>query len=226
MKIVIENVKFDFDLGCKLLKLKHETSPFPELNDFWNDIVPMTFKEIAKLENLEHRRIGMVCLGLERMIKEVKPILVSTQSLNKTTTWINQKGELETKKFNDVYRLYKVSGDYFNEGTQRYQQMTDSYFVKCNDTSTDREYYIWVDPSSVNRTNNSKVYSFSYKPDEITALQAIAWTIQTDVPQGNIEKIIRQGDCILIKTKGIFAKMDAPRHLTEQEYKTLLVAES
>jgi hypothetical protein len=44
----------------------------------------------------------------------------------------------------------------------------------------------------------------------------------------NIEKIIRQGDCILIKPKNIELVTDnSPvRHLTEEEYKYLLVAES
>jgi hypothetical protein len=49
--------------------------------------------------------------------------------------------------------------------------------------------------------------------------------MQTNVNMGNIEKIIRQGDCILIKpydANGI----GSVRHLTEDEYRTLLVAES
>jgi hypothetical protein len=46
------------------------------------------------------------------------------------------------------------------------------------------------------------------------------------VPQGKIAKIIRQGDCILIKPKGKYEPLSTPRHLTEKEYKTLLVAES
>jgi hypothetical protein len=33
MKIVIENVKFGYDEGCKLLKLKHETCPYPQLEE-------------------------------------------------------------------------------------------------------------------------------------------------------------------------------------------------
>lgn len=226
MKIVIENTKFDFDLGCRFLKTKHETCPYPELEDFWDKINPMSFTEIAKLDNLEQRRVGMLCFGLERMIKAVNPKLVSREELNKTTTWITKQGELETVEFNDVYELYAVSGDYFNHGVQNWQKMQDCYFVKCKDTSTAREYMIWVDMVQVYATNVKKTHYNSSEKYDITAIQSIAWTIQTDIPEGNIEKILRQGDCILIKPQGDYVKLETPRHLTADEYKTLLVAES
>ena len=93
--------------------------------------------------------------------------------------------------------------------------------------STDREYLIWVDLQSVYRTNNEDRWSFNENKHKINAIQCIAWTIQTDIAEGNIEKIIRQGDCILIKPKDITTKGKVhTRHLTEKEYKELLVAES
>lgn len=223
MKIVIENTKFPFDLGCKILKLKHENSPFSQLDDIWEDIVPATFKEIAKLENLEHRRVGMLCFGLERLVKEVNPKLIDTKTLKKSTMWVDEKGELCEHKFNDTYELYEVSGDYFNEGISGWNKMESCHFVKCKDTSTKREYLIWVDINSVFRTNNKNVWGVEPKCD---AIEAIAWTIQTDIADGGIEKIIRQGDCVLIKPKRKFETLNNPRHLTAKEYKKLLVAES
>ena len=226
MKIVIDNTTFPYDLGCKLLKLKHESCPFPQLADIWNDVVPLTFKEIAQLENLEQRRVGVLCLGLERLINEVKPKLINKQTLKKSTMWVNEKGELVENNFDDTYELYEVSGDYFNKGLKNsWQKMSNSHFVKCKDTSTNREYLIWVNANEVWRTNKTdNDYSFEIK--KVNATQAIAWTIQTNVPQGKIAKIIRQGDCILIKPKGKYESLSTPRHLTEKEYKTLLVAES
>jgi hypothetical protein len=226
MKIVIENTAFPYDLGCRLLKLKHESCPFPQLEDIWNDIVPLTFKEIAQLENLEQRRIGVFCLGLERLIKEVNPKLIDKQTLKKSTTWVNEKGELVEKKFNDTYELYEVSGDYFNNGLEKsWQKMPNCHFVKCKDTSTNREYLIWVNANEVWRTNK-KDSDWSFDVEKVNAVDCIAWTIQTNIPHGNIEKIIRQGDCILIKPKGKYEPLERTRHLTSKEYKTLLVAES
>jgi hypothetical protein len=225
MNIIVNNQKFPHEIGSRLLKLKNSECPFPELKDTWDSIKPLTFKEIARLPNLEQRRVGVVCLGLERLVNEVKPRLISRQNIEKTTNWVNEKGERVEHKFNDIYELYEVDGSYFNEGLDSGQTMRDCYYVKCKDTSTDRTYFIWVDPASVYTTNEDRwFYSLSDCP--ITAIQAIAWTIQTNVPKGHIKEVLRQGDCILIKPKGKYEPLTAPRHLTEKEYIELLVAES
>ena len=224
MQIVINNQKFPYDMGCRLLKLKHKDCPMEQLEDIWNDIVPMSFKEIAKLPNLEQRRVGVLCLGLERLASEVQPKLLSKKTLKKSTTWVDVNGNFVTTKFNDTYELYEVSGEYFNEGLQGWNKMENAYFVKLKDTSTDRTYFIWVEPRSVYNTNNDNRWDFLI--GKVNAIQCIAWTIQTNVPQGSIEKIIRQGDCILIKPNGKYKPLDSARHLTEKEYKELLVAES
>ena len=225
-KIVIDNVEFDFDNGCRLLKLKNgDECPFPQLEDFWDDIEPLTFKEIARFENLEMRRIGINHLGLERLIESVKPTLVDTKTIKKTTSWVNEKGELETFDFDDTYELYKVSKDYFNEGLDDWSGMrNDVYYVRCKDTSTDREYLIWVDIANVLRTNGKS--SWSWNDEDLCAIESIAWTIQVDVKEGDIESILRQGDCILVKPKEGAEILNQARHLKKDEYLNLLVAES
>jgi hypothetical protein len=227
MKIILENIKFDFDRGCKLLKLKHKECPFPNtyISEIWQDIIPATFKEIAKYENLEERRVGILCLGLDRLVQEVKPKLIDTQTLNKTTSWVNEKGEFETISFKDTYKLYVVEGKHFNDGIKNsWQNSEDCYYVQFKDTSTDREYMLWVDVKSVYRTNNEDRWNFSI--DKVNAIDCIAWSIQTDISEGNIEKIVRQGDCIMIKPLNSKKDRVGTRHLTSKEYKTLLVAES
>lgn len=225
-KIVIDNVEFDFDNGCRLLKLKNgDECPFPQLEDFWNDIEPLTFKEIAQFENLEQRRIGINHLGLERLIESVKPTLVDTKTIKKTTSWVNEKGEFETFDFDDTYELYKVSKDYFNEGLDGWNGMrNDVYYVRCKDTSTDREYLIWVDIGNVLRTNGKSTWNWNDK--DLCAIESIAWTIQVDVKEGDIESILRQGDCILVKPKEGAEILKQARHLKKDEYLNLLVAES
>lgn len=219
MQVVVNNTKFSFDIGCRLLKLKHDTAPFEEMEGIWDDVVPLTFKEIAQFTNIEERRVGILCLGLDRLIAEVNPELVNTKTLKKETNWVNQKGELVNKQFKDTYELYKVKGEYLSGGIKGsgITTMPDSYYVKCKDTSTDRVYLIWVDLDSVQETNKGK---------KLNAIQCVAWTIMTNVPKKQIEKIIRQGDCILIKPKEGYSPLDTERHLTEEEYKELLVAES
>jgi len=237
MKVIIDNVSFPFEIGCRLLKLKYDKFPSELFGDItsgqfvfytdrgkieldWDNIEPLTFKEIALLKNLEQRRVGIVSLGLDRLVKEVNPELVDTQTIHKTTMWVNDNGDIDLTEFDDTYKLYKVNGDYFNEFQNSWSRTNAVYYISCKDTSTDREYLIWVDIHSVNATNRSD------ELDTANAIDCIAWTIQTNIPQGNIEKIVRQGDCILIKPKGKYNELSSPRHLTASEYKELLVAES
>jgi hypothetical protein len=230
MKIVLDNVAFDYDLGCKISKLKYSECPqtLSPLLDFWNDIVPASFSDIAKLPNLEQRRIGINALGLDRLVKEVNPTLINSTTLKKSTTWVNENGELVTNEYNDTYELFEVNGDVFSQDLENnFKKMANSYYVKCKDTSTDREYLIWVDMSSVFSTNNSNSwYSGDRDNKKVTSVMAIAWTITTNIELGSIEKILRQGDCILIKPKKNAKILNAPRHLTADEYRTLIVAES
>lgn len=195
--------------------------------EIWDDIVPITFKEIAsEISNIEQRRIAIGCLGLENLIKEIKPKIIGSQTLKKKTTFVKSDGKLETIKFEDTYKLFEVSAQ--SLGLQDRGE-GNFHYVQCKDTSTDREYLIWIDARSVYFTNNKDGW-FKYKEDfgsKITPIQAIAWTIQTDVQEGKIDKIIRQGDCILIKrSKENEKRSNSIRHLTEKEYQTLLVAES
>jgi hypothetical protein len=230
MKIIIENCKFPYDLGCRLLKLKHQSSPFAALDEIWDDIVPLTFREIAEMENIEDRRVGMLCLGLERLVDEVNPTLIDSRTIEKKTNFIDKDGNLVREKFNDTYELYEVKGEKF--GTDKWgRTMNDCHFVKFKDTSTDRKYMIWVDVRSVYITNvegdKRNAWWSSTKKQPINAIQSIAWTIQTNVEEGNIKEIVRQGDCVLVKPKDSNKPLlDTPRHLTEKEYLKLLVAES
>jgi hypothetical protein len=225
-KIVIQNVVFPFDLGCRLLKLKGGDCPFDELSDFWNEIKPLTFKEIAMLENLEQRRIGVEHLGIDNIVSEVNPILLDKTTLKKTTTWINEFGVEETINFDDTYELYKVSNNVLlSQEPNRWGRETFSYYVKFKDTSTDREYLIWVNLRDVFNNNYEGWKSEEEMEKIVTAIDCIAWTITTNVEKGNIKRMLRQGDCVLIEPKEK-EFLDKPRHITKEEYNTLLEVES
>lgn len=225
-KFIINGQEYDYNDGCRLVKAKFRECPTPELEDFWDDIQPMTFREIAQnYRNVEQRRVAISCLGMENVIKEVQPELVNEKTLKKETYWVNQSGGLVHKKFDDTYRLYKVDSkklldpeDQKKTNTRVRTTYKPAYYVQFKDTSTDREYMLWVDNARIAKTNGKKV-------DGVDAIQAIAWTIQTDIEPGGIEKIVRQGDCIMIKKKPK-AKLGKVRHLTQKEYQTLIELES
>ena len=136
---------------------------------------------------------------------------------------MNMPDNLKTINFKDTYKLFEVTGEALGLNDRN-----NYHYIQCKDTSTDREYLIWINAADVYRTNNPGQWTSSGENYgmKITPIQAIAWTIQTSVSEHDIEKIVRQGDCILIKKKGNVMLNDTPRHLTEKEYRTLLVAES
>ena len=236
MEIIINNLQFDFNIGCKILKLKYDECPVHMekiIGDMWDDIEPITFREVAEnIKNIEQRRVAFGAMGIDRIVKQVKPILVKKDIIKKETTWINKDGKLETVEFDDTYCLYRVKASvlFGDDGRTGWGSPKDVCYVKFKDTSTDREYFIWVDAESVYKTNGGRNQDwFSSNEDyisKITPIQAIAWTIQTDVEEGNIKKIVRQGDCILIKRKDNSNPHSQRRHLTEQEYRKFLVLES
>ena len=223
MNLIIENLKFDFEVGCKILKCSGGDCPINGLEDKWDSIVPITFKEIAEITNTELRRIAFKRFGLERLISEVNPVLVDTQTISKTTTWTNENGIEETITFADTYELYKVDSEVLFPN-QRWG-VDDVYYIKCKDTSTEREYLIWVNVNGVFRANNVSKGWISSSDKDLNAINCIAWTIQTNVPIGKIETIVRQGDCILVKPTDD-ERLDLPRHLSGKEYLELLELES
>lgn len=238
MKIIIQNQEFNYDLGCALLKAKYKDTPFNGLEDIWDDIVPATFKQIiadATISNVEQRRVALNCIGTENFLKEVNAELLTTDSINKTTTWINSDGVLETKEFVDTYELNKVPASSWISGvdSERRTGEVDLYFVRLKDTSTDREYILWIEPRSVASINDQWIawndsFDGLVRDRKISAIDCIAWTIQTTVPSGMIREIIRQGDCILVKPTKDYNHVEDPvwRSITGKEYRQYLLAES
>jgi hypothetical protein len=222
MKTIIQNVEMDFNTGLRIAKTKFgDHCPFPETEaqSIWSEVQPLTFAEIAKIENVEHRRVAFLYYDMEKFIAESGAELADSVTYYKFTTWVNEQGGLESRDYEDTYELFKVSKEIlFPE--DKYAE--DAYFISCKDTSTDRIYRIWISPNSI---MSMRPYNDRVRP--ITAREAIAWTITTPVPKGNIERILRQGDCILVKK--IDPKLpdnSHDRHLSPEEYESLITAES
>lgn len=220
MEIIIDNVPFAFDMGAKVCKVGNIEIDGLDLTN----VEPITFEEISMLRNIEQRRIAIKHFGTEKLIADINPELVSSETISKSTTYVDDKGVSTTINFQDTYELYKVSAEklFGKQGSH----LRDEYYVKCKDTSTDREYIIWVDVESVARTNNISVWGLRDGTTKIDAIQAIAWTIQTDVKEGNIRQIIRQGDCVFVEPIDTTVDTVLVRSITKEEYIHLLKLES
>ena len=217
--VVIDSQTFNPEIGAKICKLKYKDSPdkFIEIFGFdYNTIEDISASEILSLDNVEQRRIGLKYFTVERFFAEYKFDLIDTKTLDKKTTWVDDNGNLIEKSYKDTYKLYKSK----NPISFRSRIEDSLYVLKFKDTSTDREYLLWVDGDSVRITNDLEMNM------EINATQAIAWSFLTTILEDEIKKIVRQGDCVLFMPNENFTEYCSPRHLKEKEYLTLLCEES
>lgn len=220
MEIIIDNVPFAFDMGAKVCKIGNIEIDGLDLTN----VEPITFEEISMLRNIEQRRIAINYLGTEKLLASIEPELVSKEVLKKSLTYVGDDGMSNTINIEDTYELYKVSAEKLFSDSARH--LRSEYYVKCKDTSTDREYIIWVDVEEVARTNNIGVWGIRNGDSKIDAIQAIAWTIQTNVVKDNIKQIIRQGDCVFVEPRDTTLLLGDLRSITKEEYIHLLKLES
>jgi len=240
MNIHIGGLPFPEDIGKRLLKTKYGECRFPELREEWDDIEPIGFFEIvSEISDIDLRGIAIRCIGMEGILKDIEPVLLASETLMKRTVWVEKDGSLIDREYEDTYELYKVKwSDLFFQKEDRHPDMEDRidrYFVKFKDTTTRKDYLIWVDIDAIASGSCISPRVDLTKPIDmavirarlnVNPIQAIAWTIRTDIPLGGVKAIVRQGDCVLLKPDPDCERLPEPRPLTESEYRKLMYCES
>lgn len=165
------------------------------LEDIWDGIVDLTFKECLQEQNTERRRVMFTALGPEKIFNDptMKPELLDQQTITKKRyEWDDKLKEFE-KVFEDQYALYRIDGTTLlgNDNTTSWGRNAGRVFwifaVQCYCTTTGREYWLMVpEEAGKNDEPNGK---------EWDAIKAIAWTIQIDMK--NPKRIYRQGDVVI-----------------------------
>lgn len=133
-----------------------------EIMDIYNRMIePYSPVEVFQkfTSNAEQRMCLLSLFAPEDIAKSLESTIVDTQTITKkqTKTVIgdrnNQNDKIDVDKllsddvdliefeYDDTYELHK--SDKSALGTE-----DDVYFVKCNDTSTDKVYYLFVDPNA------------------------------------------------------------------------------
>lgn len=230
----------DFSLteALRLWKTKYETDfrdfekdvitheGLKDFRDFvfemWESIEPVKVQDALAIENAEIRRTYFDCIGVEKLFKELDPVLKDKQVVKKKRTRWDEKHAAYEYEFEDVYELYEIEGTKLYEKDRWGRTPKPVFAVRCWCTTTNREYWIYVtelaatgkDSDNWSMRDNAPVYD---------AIQAIAWTIRLDV--SNPEKIYRQGDIIVAKL-GANSTNTAQYHLSKQDYLSLMYSET
>lgn len=131
-----------------------------QVEEMYDGLEPYSPKEVFKtFQNAEQKMCLLSLFAPEDIAKSLDSELIDTQTVTKkqTRTVIkdreNQNDKtnlnklqidnvgLEEIEYDDTYELHRSDKSVL--GTDE-----DVFFVKCKDTSTEREYYLFVDPSA------------------------------------------------------------------------------
>lgn len=194
------------------------------VEECWDNITPVTVKDALKLANAEDRRVYFDCIGVVKLFQQLEPELLDRQVIKKKRTKWDDNNDLIEYEFEDVYELYEIEGNKLFETDRMGRQAENLYAVRCWCTTTNREYWLYVDKSAA---LGREWWAGGAKPD---AIQAIAWTIRVDVEEEYIERIYRQGDIIVVKIspdrEKAFEKLSFQRHLSKESYLSLMYSET
>ena len=196
------------------------------VQEMWEDIIPLTVEEAFSEKNAETRRIYFDCLGVERIFKAAKPVLLDRQVIKKKRHRWDDKNDPWLHEFEDEYNLYSIDPvNLFATSDMSKWQLergaTSKYIaVRCKCTSTQREYWIYVPEENTLTKGNIWDKKSEKKYD---AIQAIAWTIRIDIT--NPERIYRQGDIIVAKESAESEVVKA-YHLSKEQYLQLMYSET
>ena len=190
------------------------------IEEFWNSIEPVTVQQALAKDNTEERRVYFDCIGIEKLFKSLKPKLRDKQIIKKKRTKWDDENNPEEYEFEDVYELYEIDGKKLFKKDQWGREPEPVYAVRCWCTTTNREYWLYV--------NRQAATGHSWRSDNSTydAIRAIAWTIRVDVEEEDIERLYRQGDIIVAKIKDNAEVFSFPRHISKEEYLTKLYSET
>jgi len=190
------------------------------IEEIWADIKPVTVKEALAKENAEERRVYFDCIGIQKLFRELEPVLVDRQVINKKRTKWDDKNDPVEYKFEDVYELYEIDGSKLFDKDQWGRSPNPVYAVRCWCTTTNREYWLYVNQEAATGQ------AWGRENLKYDAIRAIAWTIRVDVDEDQIEKLYRQGDIIIAKIKDEEEPRTFFSHLSKEAYLEKMYSET
>lgn len=191
------------------------------VKEMWDDVLPVTVKEALATDNTEIRRIYFDCIGVAKLFKELEPKLRDRQVIKKKRHKWDEDNKEDLYEFEDVYELYEIEGTKLYNKDSFGREPNPVYAVRCWCTTTNREYWIYVNQEAA--TGERWWYAGSAESYKYDAIKAIAWTIRIDVT--NPEKIYRQGDIIVAKLSSDSEKTN-PYHIDKKQYLELMYSET
>jgi hypothetical protein len=205
---------------------KKEVIKHPRLEEFgifveelWDDVQKFTVQDALSIQNTEIRRTYFHCIGVVELFKQLDPQLRDRKVIKKKRVKWDDNNDAVEYEFEDVYELYEIEGTKLFEKNRWGQDANPVYAVRCWCTTTNREYWIYV---NLEAATGQRWWGDADKR-KYDAIRAIAWTVRIDVEKP--ERIYRQGDIIVAKM-GPKSRLGATYHLNAKQYLELMYSET
>lgn len=135
-----------------------------QVSAIYEQVAPLTVKEAISLSNSEQRAVALKNFSIEEIVESLKAVLVDKQTVKKSHIRWDENLKPYKHEFEDTYELYRIEAETLGIRSRwAWQSDFEVYFVKCNCTSTNRQYYLYV-PQYIGMQKD--------------AIEAIAWTMR------------------------------------------------
>lgn len=178
-----------------------------EIKETWNSVEPMTAKEaIRNYPNMEQRMIALRWIGAEGLITDLDAEVLDTQTVHKVqekTVYLGdgqpnpeqsrdpKLWEKREKEYDDTYTLYRIDSDEITgdaeDNSRRRIELDWVYICGMRDASTDRDYYIFIDPEVVEENED--------------AIEAIASTLRIVDGEGELSEPLSKEDYFKLQSE-------------------------
>lgn len=183
-------------------KFKHFVISVEELKRVWESTEPMGAKRALRYNNMERRMVALRYIGAQGLINELGGYMIDRQTVRKKQKKVIYKGKDQRDKirdrnpdnyetidveYEDTYTLYRIEVDKIVT-RPRFLNFEQQYIYVCSmkDTSTERQYYIFVDPE------------YGEKED---AILAISSTLRTVGDDGKISQPLSKQEYLKLKSE-------------------------
>jgi hypothetical protein len=132
------------------------------IEDKYETLPSLTIAEALRLGNAEQRMLALQCFEAEELISDLKAQLLDRQVLTKKQIRWNEQLHPYEHVYEDTYELYKIDATALGLERQYWYEPA-VYIVKCQCTSTNRTYCLYVSDEIAKHCD---------------AVAAIAWTMR------------------------------------------------
>jgi len=180
------------------------TSLVEYFDSSFEEIEAFSFKEALLIKNDDLRGAVFDNIDVGVAIQEMGGTRINTAGKAVKYRQYNFEGEyIGDKEYDNVYELYEVDG-------KKLDVPDKMYAVKCWCTSTNKEHWLWVEPT--------------YKNDPLEAIASTFRIHKNVIP--HIKALKRQGDVMLAELDSKVQPEGEVVPLTKEQYFGLLVSET